>query len=156
LVLPVSGKNRIALDSLGADRTAVDAALKSQRFEADSGSGAELFMPAGTGVRRLIVVGTGNGTGPSEAAEKLGGALVGRLLISGEKQAVLHLSGLNYDADSAARVALAAALRAWRYDRYRTKLKDKQKPTLTELTIVGAPADSAGIWEKRGKPDYGG
>ncbi|QNP46591.1 hypothetical protein H9L14_05560 [Sphingomonas sediminicola] len=33
LVLPVSGKNRIALDSLGADRSAVDAALKSQRFE---------------------------------------------------------------------------------------------------------------------------
>ena len=49
LVLPVSGKNRIALDSLGADRTAVDAALKSQRFEGDSGSAAELFIPAGTG-----------------------------------------------------------------------------------------------------------
>ncbi|WP_425506900.1 leucyl aminopeptidase [Sphingomonas sediminicola] len=69
---------------------------------------------------------------------------------------MLDLSGLNYDADSAARVALAAALRAWRYDRYRTKLKDKQKPTLTELTIVGAPADSAGIWEKRWKPVYEG
>jgi leucyl aminopeptidase len=156
LVLPVSGKNRIALDSLGADRTAVDAALKSQRFEGDSGSTAELFIPADGGVRRLIVVGTGDGTGPSEAAEKLGGAIVGRLLISGEKQAVLDLSGLNYDADSAARVALAAALRAWRYDRYRTKLKDKQKPTLTELTIVGAPADSAGIWDKRWKPVYEG
>jgi leucyl aminopeptidase len=156
LVLPVSGKNRIALDSLGADRTAVDAALKSQRFEGDSGSAAELFIPADGGVRRLIVVGTGDGTGPSEAAEKLGGALVGRLLISGEKQAVLDLSGLNYDADSAARVALAGALRAWRYDRYRTKLKDKQKPTLTELTIVGAPADSAGIWEMRWKPVYEG
>jgi leucyl aminopeptidase len=156
LVLPVSGKNRIALDSLGADRAAVDAALKSQRFEGDSGSSAELFIPADGGVRRLIVVGTGDGTGPSEAAEKLGGALAGRLLISGEKHAVLDLSGLNYDADSAARVGFAAALRAWRYDRYRTKLKDNQKPTLTDLTIVGAPAEAANVWEKRWKPVYEG
>ena len=156
LVLPAAGKNRIALDSLGPERTAVDAALNRQRFEGESASAAEAFIPADSGVRRLIVVGTGDGTSPSEAAEKLGGALVGRLLTSGEKQAVLDLSGLNYDADAAARVALAAALRAWRYDRYRTKLKDKQKPTLTELTIVGAPADAASLWEKRWKPVYEG
>ena len=156
LVLPVAGKNRIALDSLGADRAAVDAALKSQRFEGESASTAELYIPVDSGVRRLIVVGTGDGAGPSEAAEKLGGALAGRLLISGEKHAVLDLSGLKYDADSAARVALAAALRAWRYDRYRTKLKDKQKPTLADLTIVGAPAEAANLWEKRWKPVYEG
>lgn len=156
LVLPAAGKNRIALDSLGSDRGAVDAVLSRQRFEGDSGSSAEVFIPADGGVRRLIVVGTGDGTGPAEAAEKLGGTLVGRLLVSGEKQAVLDLSGLNYDADAAARVALAAALRAWRYDKYRTKLKDKQKPTLTQLTIVGAPKEAAGTWEKRWKPVYEG
>ena len=43
---------------------------------------------------------------------------------------MIDLTGLGYDADAAARVALGAALRAWRYDRYRTRLKDKQKPTL--------------------------
>ena len=57
LVLPAAGKNRIALDSLGGDRGAVDAALKRQRFEGESGSTAELFIPAESGVRRLIVVG---------------------------------------------------------------------------------------------------
>ena len=64
--------------------------------------------------------------------EKLGGAAVARLLTSGETDAVIDLSGLGYDADAAARVALGAALRGWRYDRYRTRLKDKQKPTLNE------------------------
>jgi leucyl aminopeptidase len=156
LVLPAAGKNRIALDSLGSDRTAVDAALNRQRFEGDSGSVAELFVPADGGVRRLLVVGTGDGTSASEAAEKLGGALVGRLLVSGETQAVIDLTGLNYDADAAARLALAASLRAWRYDRYRTKLKDKQKPTLKSLTIVGAAADSASRWEERWQPVYDG
>jgi leucyl aminopeptidase len=156
LVLSAAGKNRIALDSLGSDRTAVDAALNRQRFEGDSGSVAELFVPADSGVRRLLIVGTGDGTSASEAAEKLGGALVGRLLVSGETQAVIDLTGLNYDADAAARLALAASLRAWRYDRYRTKLKDKQKPTLKSLTIVGAAADSASRWEKRWQPVYVG
>jgi leucyl aminopeptidase len=152
LVLPAAGKNRIALDSLGKNRGDVDAALKRQRFDGDSGSTAELFVPAESGVRRLIVVGTGESTSPTEAAEKLGGAAVARLLTSGETHAVLDLTGLKYDADSAARVALAAALRSWRYDRYRTKLKDKQKPTLKDLTIVGAPAEAEGLWKKRWQP----
>ena len=135
LVLPAAGKNRIALDSLGSDRTAVDAALSRQRFEGDSGSVAELFVPADGGVRRLLVVGTGDGTSASETAEKLGGALVGRLLVSGETQDVIDLTNLKYVAVAAARLALAAFLRAWRYDRYRTKLKDKQKPTL-KLSLI--------------------
>ena len=156
LVLPAAGKNRIALESLGSDRSAVDAALNRQRFEGEAAGSAEAFIPADSGVRRLIVVGTGDGISAADAAEKLGGALVARLLISGEKHAVLDLTGLNYDADAAARVALAASLRAWRYDRYRTKLKDKQKPTLTELTIVGAAADAQSIWEKRWQPVYEG
>ena len=156
LVLPVAGKNRIALDSLGGDRSPVDAALDRQRFEGESGSSAELYIQADGGVRRLLVVGTGDRKDPVEAADKLGGAISGRLLLSGEKHAVLDLTGLNYDADSSARVALAAALRAWRYDRYRTRLKDKQKPTLEQLTIVGAPAEAAGVWEKRWRPVYEG
>ena len=73
----------------------------------------------------------------AEAAEKLGGTAVARLLTSGEKKAVIDLSGRGFDADTAARVGLAAALRSWRYDRYRTKLKDNQKPTLQEVVIVG-------------------
>jgi len=152
LVLPAAGKNRIALDGLGSDRTAVDAALNRQRFEGDSGSVAELFIPAESGVRRLLVIGTGDGSSASEAAEKLGGSLVGRLLTSGETQAVIDLTGLNYDADSAARLALAASLRAWRYDRYRTKLKDKQKPTLDEVVVVGGPADAGARYEQRYVP----
>ena len=65
---------------------------------------------------------------------------------------MVDLTGLDFDADSAARVALAAELRSWRHDRYRTKLKDKQKPSLTRLTIVGAPADAAARWTARWAP----
>nr|NUR38403.1 leucyl aminopeptidase [Sphingomonas sp.] len=86
------------------------------------------------------------------AAEKLGGAAAARLQTSGEKKAVIDISGLGYDADAAARVGLGAALRSWRYDRYRTKLKDNQKPTLDEIVIVGGESGAAKRYEQRWAP----
>jgi leucyl aminopeptidase len=135
LVLPVVGKDRSGLGSLGDAQQAVGAALDRQRFEGDSGSESEQFISDNGAVRRLLVVGVAANAG--DAAEKLGGTAVARLLTSGEKTAVIDISGRGYDADTAARVGLAAALRSWRHDRYRTKLKDNQKPTLDEVVIVG-------------------
>ena len=137
LVLAVAGKDRGSLATLGEAQQSVGSALDRQRFEGDASSSAEHFIDDGGTQRRVLVIGTGSGSSPREAAEKLGGTAVAKLLTSGEKRAVIDVSGLGFDADSAARVALAAALRAWRYDRYRTTLKDKQKPTLGEVIIVG-------------------
>jgi len=155
LVLPVAGKDRKSLASLGAQQASVVAALDSQRFEGDAAGTAEQFVDDAGKVRRLIVVGTGSGS-PAETAEKLGGNVVAKLLTSGETKAVIDLSGLGYDADSAAKVGLAAALRSWRYDRYRTTLKDKQKPTLDEIVIVGAPADADQRYRSRWAPVFEG
>jgi leucyl aminopeptidase len=137
LVLPVAGKDRASLASLGAAQQAVGAALDRQRFEGEGSSVSEQFAEEGGAVRRVLIVGLGAGTAAADAAEKLGGTAAARLLTSGEKKAVIDVSSLGYDADTAARVGLAAALRSWRYDRYRTKLKDSQKPTLDEVVIVG-------------------
>ena len=49
-------------------------------------------------------------------------------------------------AKAVARFAAAAAQRSWRIDTYRTRLKEKQKPTLATVTLVNAPADSAVAW----------
>jgi leucyl aminopeptidase len=156
LVLPVSGKDRSSLASLGAQQQAVAAALDRQRFEGEAASVSEQFTDDNGIVRRLLIVGTGASASPHETAEKLGGTAVARLLTSGEKSAVIDISGLGYDADSAARVGLAAALRSWRYDRYRTKLKDNHKPTLAEIVIVGGPADAGKRYEQRWAPVYEG
>ena len=139
LALPAAGSKRPGLDSLGSTKSAVEAALKRSRFEGESGAIVEVFADADQG-RRVLIVGTGADTSAADAAEKLGGATVARLQTSGESHVVIDLTGLNYDADAAARVALGAALRNWRYDIYRTKLKDKQKPTLAEVTVVGGGA----------------
>jgi len=151
LVIPSAGDARPGVDSLG-EKDKVEGALGRQRFEGDSGSAAELFIDDGGTSRRLLVVGVGSDAVPAESAEKLGGTAVARLLKSGETHAVIDLTGVDYDADAAARVALAAALRSWRYDRYRTKLKDKQKPTLKTVTVVGGGEGVADRWAKRWEP----
>ena len=152
LVLPVAGKDRAPLGSLGDAQQAVGAALDRQRFEGDASSVSEQFINEGGAVRRLLVVGVGAGTNGGDSGEKLGGTAVARLLTSGEKTAVIDVSGLGYDAHAAARVALAAALRSWRHDRYRTKLKDNQKPTLEEIVIVGGGSGAEQRYTSRWAP----
>ena len=151
LVLPVAGKDRKSLASLGGEQQSIGSALDRQRFEGDASNVSEQFFDDSGTVRRLIVVGTGSAT-PADGAEKLGGSVAARLLTSGETRAVIDLTGLGYDADSAAKVALGAVLRSWRYDRYRTTLKDKQKPTLNEVVIVGAPNDADQRYRSRWAP----
>jgi len=112
------------------DRTLVEAAAKGQRFEGEAGSVADAFLSDGT---RLLLLGVG--TGDDAAHERAGGALVAKLLTSGATSAVADLGGA--DAAAVARFAAGATQRAWRFDEYRTKLPEKQKPTLTSLTIVG-------------------
>ena len=147
------GDYALVLPSVGKQATSIASAvvLERQRFDGEAGGVAELFLDA-EGGRRLLLVGIGKTPKFADVAEKLGGTIVARLLTSGETHAVLDLTGFAFDADAAARIALAASLRAWRHDRYRTKLKDKQKPTLDALTIVGAPADTSDRWLSRWAP----
>lgn len=152
LVLPVAGKDRSALRSLEASQHAIGAALDRTRFEGEGATASEQFFEDNGVVRRLLVVGTGPGSAPREAAEKLGGTAAAKLQLSGEKTAVIDLSGLDYDADAAAKVALGAVLRSWRYDRYRTKLKNNQKPTLEEIVIVGASSEAEQRYAQRWAP----
>jgi leucyl aminopeptidase len=152
LVLPVAGKDRSALGALGGSQAAVLATLDCQRFEGEPATAAEQFIDDNGVVRRLLVIGTGTGSSPGEAGEKLGGTAASKLQTSGERTAVIDLTGTGYDADATARVGLGAALRSWRYDRYRTKLKDSQKPTLEEIVIVGGDRDGARRYEQRWAP----
>ena len=118
------------------ERALVDAAAAAQRFEGEAGSVAEVYLPGGTGATRVLLLGVGSGDDASY--ERAGGALTARLLTSGATAAVADLTGAGDVA--AARFAAGAAQRAWRFDEYRTKLPEKQKPTLATLTIVGNDA----------------
>lgn len=152
LVVPTGSLERGNLSSLGEQRAAVEAAARGQRFEGEPGGVAESWIGGeGEQIRRVLLVGTGPAS-DGAAAEKVGSAAVARLLTSGEKSLVVDLGGTGFDAEAAARMALGAAARGWRYDRYRTKLKDKQKPSIEEVVIVGAPAGAEQRWTERYEP----
>lgn len=149
IVLPVEKDGLARLDVAGladAEGKTVLAAARANRFEGDAGSISETFIGQGDEVRRVLLLGLGGGN--EEDYERAGGALVAKLLVSGVSALTVDLSALagNPAAKSVARLAAGAAQRAWRYDIYRTKLSDKQKPTLQTIIIAGAPDGAEAEW----------
>ena len=147
LVLPIEkdGLSRARLDTLddGA-RAIVTGGAKATRFEGEAGVIVEFVVPAGDTVRRVALIGVG--AGADRDWEKAGGALVARYQLGGTKALAVDLSSLDTPptAQAVAGFAATASQRNWRHDIYRTKLSDKQKPTLAAVTIVGAPGDTDG------------
>ncbi len=149
LVLPVAkdGLSGAALPGLSPENVSlVRAGGATQRFEGDSASVSDFFVTEGGQTRRVLLAGTGQGS--VEDYEKLGAAVTARLLTSGETEAVIDLSGLvmKPSADAVARLAAGIVLRGWRHDVYRTKLPEKQKPTLQSVMLVGAPEGCDAAW----------
>ena len=125
----------------------VRAAARAARFEGEAAALAEAIVPAGAAMAQAILVGVGAGS--EGDYERAGGAITARLLTSGATDAVVDMSALAEAPVPAAVARLAAAIvaRGWRLDRYRTKLPEKQKITLTRVTLVGAPDGAAAAWE---------
>jgi leucyl aminopeptidase len=152
LALPVWGETMLAERLSGLDENArrlAARAAEAQRFEREAGAVAETFYAEGDVARRLLLVGLGGKRDEEALFERVGGALTAKLLTSGETRLVIDLSGLDLGGEEAARIGFGAAARAWRYDKYRTKLSKKQKPTLEEVVIVGAGGGADGAWAHR-------
>jgi leucyl aminopeptidase len=149
LVIAVKSKNIdfAALAAvIGVSEALLAQACTANRFDGEAGALVELFAPLADGARRIFLLGLGNGEGDSASkAEKAGGALVARLLSSGETKLALNLAACASPSEAGA-LLLGAELRSWRLDVYRTKLPEKQKASLVELLVVAAPDGSAAAW----------
>jgi leucyl aminopeptidase len=148
IVFPVvkDGLGATTMPGLADDIAAlIRAAAAAARFEGEAGAIAEQFAP---GPQRVLLLGIG--TGAIEDFEKAGAALCAKLLASGETSVTVDLSGFTIApaVEAVARMAAGVVLRSWRYDKYRTKLPPKQKPTLAEVVIVGAPEASEAAWAR--------
>ncbi|MEH3160283.1 MAG: leucyl aminopeptidase [Sphingomonas taxi] len=147
LALPVEkdAAGRTEWPGVAAEHQAIaGAAARAARFDGEAGAIVELFVTEGDAPAHVLLLGVGAG---GEADwEKAGGALVAKLLTSGATEVTADLSAASPTPKAAARFAAAAAQRAWRYDQYRTKLPEKQKPTLATLTVAGAPAGTDAAW----------
>ncbi|MCW1431002.1 leucyl aminopeptidase [Novosphingobium sp. JCM 18896] len=123
---------------------------RATRFAGKAGQIFEGFVERGGKLVRVVLAGIGSPDADDRisALERAGAGLVARFLTSGEPSLTFDLSGTALSADEVAAVLLAARLRAWRHDTYRTKLTDEQKPSLKEIAVAGAPDGAAGAWER--------
>jgi leucyl aminopeptidase len=128
--------------------TALAEGAAAARFKGRSGQVFEGFAERGGKIVRAALAGAGEPGDADRAAhlEKAGAALAAKYLASGETALALDFTGSALSAEETAKVLLGLRLRSWRYDAYRTKLKDEQKVTLTKVVVVGAPAGIDAAW----------
>lgn len=135
-----------AKDLDAASQGQVGRAMKAANFTGKKGKLLEILAPAGTAAARVLLAGLGDPTkADARTFEDLGGEAAARVQTT-EPELVADFSGISDLAVgtdvAAAHFAHGAELRSWRFDVYRTKLKDEQKAKLKAITLVGAP-DSA-------------
>ncbi len=118
------------------------------RFTGKAGQAHEGFLNRAGAIVRMALAGAGEPAAKdrSAALERAGAALTAKFLTSGEAVLSLDLTGTKLSPADVAAVLLGARLRAWRYDIYRTKLSDDQKPSLKTLRVVGAPEGAEAAW----------
>jgi len=123
---------------------AIARAFKSAEFKGAKGKTCSILAP-GAGLSRVIAVGLGK---PAELNTRVlneaGGHAVAALR---QEPSAVVATGMLQSAQ-AAEVALGAVLRAYRFDKYRTKEKPEDKPRLAKLTLLVSEAAAAkSAWE---------
>jgi len=125
---------------------AIAAAAKTASFKGKANAVLELLAPRGLELDRLIVAGLGKAeaAGPADWL-KLGGAVGGKLAGAGETTVVLEAPReAPVGPHLAAEFALGVLLRAYKFDRYKTKKKDDEPPKeLPALRIAVADPEAA-------------
>jgi leucyl aminopeptidase len=120
----------------------VQRAAAAERFTGKSGSSLDLIAPAGLPVDRLSIIGVGKlGKFKAQDFAKLGGLAMGKVPPSATHATVFaELGSGAMKPDQAADLALGMELRAYVFDRYKTKRKE------------GNPATAGKAWETNREP----
>ncbi len=123
---------------------------QAARFSGEAGKVFDGFVERDGHVLRLALAGAGDLAEESRQAnlEKAGAALAAKYQSTGDEELVLDVSGGALSKDDVAAVLLGLRLRNWRYDIYRTKMKDEQKVTLAKVTVIGAPEGAEAAWDE--------
>jgi leucyl aminopeptidase len=120
---------------------ALKRAMASSRFTGRKDEVLGVLAPTQLAVGRVLLVGLGKPAALSASTlQNLGGQVVAHLNSVGETAAAVALDRFDgmkvKPSEAAANFAFGARLRAYRFDKYRTKEKPDQKPSLAALTIM--------------------
>jgi leucyl aminopeptidase len=133
---PPQGLGQRADEATGG---AIGRALQAAGFKGRKGQSATVWAP-GAGLTKVVAVGLSKAAELSpEAAEAAGATLLPA--VSSDAEATVSAEHL--PPALAVALAMGAVLRAYRFDRYRTKEKEEDKPKLQRLTVVTGEPDAA-------------
>src|SRR4051812_1867854 len=132
--------------ALGKAADLVRRAAKAERFTGKSSTSLDLLLPEGLKVDRLVVLGIGKASEfKAKDALKLGGAAMGKAPKSAPDVTVFaELPSGPLDVEQAADLAQGIVLRAYAFDRYKTKRKkEEEEKTPEKRTVTVAAGDPA-------------
>ena len=136
-------------DALADLDPAVADGAAAARFKGSAGQVFEGFVMQDGALKRVAVAGAGESDADKRRlnVERAGAALMAKYLTSGEGEMVVDLGHASLSGEEAAAALLGLRLRAWRHDKYRTKLAADKRPSLTKVHVVGAPDGTQAAWE---------
>ncbi len=119
---------------------ALKRAIEGSRFTGHRGEMLEIVAPAKLKNSRILLVGLGDiAKAKLKDLENLGGSVYAKLANSGDIEIAILMSDVEGSdvpvVTRAARVGFGALLRSYRFDKYRTKEKAEEKPSLKKVTI---------------------
>jgi leucyl aminopeptidase len=112
------------------------------RFKGAKGQSVELVAPAGLHAARLILIGAGPKDGFAGAGAEAAGAEAYKAL-KGSGVTTLELRFSDLTAEQLAQAAFGARLAAYRFDKYKTKEKPEQKPSIQTTIVTADDPDAA-------------
>ena len=128
---------------------AITRAMKAaSRFKGKKDQGMTLLAPAGSKLDRVYVLGTGKADEINALRlQGMGAQIYAALATRGHSTVQVMVDALDgcdiEPADMAAEIAFGARLRSYRFDKYRTKEKREDKPSLKTLKILCDGATAA-------------
>jgi leucyl aminopeptidase len=155
IVVAVAAERKLTADAETFDRQtkgALQRAMKASRFTGKTGQFLDILSPPGIRAERIVLAGMGKlAELDALAIEKIGGGLCAHLNAGGVKEAtvIVGLASGKAKLDDAPRQAAhcanGAVLRAYRFDKYRTKDRNNEdaKPSLKALTLLVKGAAAA-------------
>ena len=162
VILAAPGENG-AVQLAGDGGPRLEKAIKAGAFAAKTLSTLDVIVPAGFEVDRVLLLGVGEPAAvTTDGWIKTGGAIASNLKRATKVMVHADVPGLD-DPAAIADLALGILLRAYRFDRYKTRKEDAQddEPKRVKVTIVtkrasaaktafgASEAAAAGVWLAR-------
>jgi leucyl aminopeptidase len=158
VVVLVGEDKKLATQAAALDKAtggALTRALSSGSFAGKRGQLHSITPPKAVKAERILLVGYGKASAlDAKALQGIGGSVFPAANMARATSLTLVLEELKGcpipAAQAAAQIAHGARLRAYRFDKYHTKTKAEDKPTLTSYTVATAGAKNG----RRASPQW--